>query len=319
MFGTRVEFASSLDLSTLNGLNGFIIQGIGPDDMTGGSVSSAGDVNDDGIDDVIITGSPFYNSHGYDGESYVVFGSNNGFAPVVEESITDKQSPANKLFKLLINDHVFRDPDGDNLTYSATLANDLPLPSWLIFDPNTVGFKGIPLSKDLGDLEIKLIATDSSNKSTSINFTLTVTDNLFPAVVELQQYLNDSNGFIINGINDFDRLGESVNSAGDVNGDGIDDLIIGAPNAGSDSYGTGESYVVFGRSSRFANSFDLSTLDGTNGFVIKGIDDFDRLGNSVSGAGDVNGDGIDDLIIGAPNADSNGKGGAGESYVVFGS
>ncbi len=65
-------------------------------------------------------------------------------------------------------------------------------------------------------------------------------------------------------------------------------------------------------------SINLADLNGTDGFVINGIDVFDSSGFSVSNAGDINGDGIDDLIIGASSADPNGKSGAGESYVVFG-
>ena len=53
----------------------------------------------------------------------------------------------------------------------------------------------------------------------------------------------------------------------------------------------------------FPNPFELSTLNGANGFVINGVDPLDFSGISVSGAGDVNGDGIDDLIIGSFVAD----------------
>ncbi|MCB1742510.1 MAG: FG-GAP repeat protein, partial [Gammaproteobacteria bacterium] len=105
--------------------------------------------------------------------------------------------------------------------------------------------------------------------------------------------------------------------AGDVNGDGFDDVLIGAQYADPDGKdNTGESYVVFGAAGGFQAEVELSSLDGSNGMALKGIDGGDYSG-IVGGAGDVNGDGFDDLIIGAPYADPDGNADVGESYVVL--
>ena len=128
-----------------------------------------------------------------------------------------------------------------------------------------------------------------------------------------------ANGFRLTGAAAVERsqLAGSVASAGDVNGDGYDDLIVGAAYADPNGSASGASYVVFGKASGFAASIDLSTLDGTTGFRLNGVAAWDGSGISVASAGDVNGDGYDDLIVGAKYADPHGSN-SGASYVVFG-
>ena len=101
-------------------------------------------------------------------------------------------------------------------------------------------------------------------------------------------------------------LGCSVSSAGDVNGDGFDDVIVGA-------YGS-----FFGGSGYTGSAFVYSGATGTSLWQFDGQAGLDELGNSVSGAGDVDGDGFDDLIVGAHKADPGGLGGAGSAYVYSG-
>ena len=130
--------------------------------------------------------------------------------------------------------------------------------------------------------------------------------------------LDGTNGFRLSGVAADDDSGHAVSTAGDVNGDGVDDLLIGAPCADPNGDVSGASYVVFGGAGvGSGGNLELSALDGTNGFRLSGVAAGDVSGGAVSTAGDVNGDGVDDLLIGASGADPNGEY-SGASYVVFG-
>ena len=213
------------------------------------------------------------------------------------------------------------DADGDMLSYSLSGMDA----ARFTIDPDTgeVRFRLAPDFEDPDDADgdnvynIIVTAFDGTNR-TDQPVAITVTDGI-EELVDLSR-LNGSNGFILNGIDAVDNSGFSVSSAGDVNGDGYDDLIIGAWGADPGGGGSGETYIVYGGASAPGRDgvLDLSDLDGTNGFILNGIDAGDSSGHSVSSAGDVNGDGYDDLIIGARYADPNGDFWAGETYIVYG-
>ncbi|MBT3218337.1 MAG: hypothetical protein HN348_04545 [Proteobacteria bacterium] len=106
----------------------------------------------------------------------------------------------------------------------------------------------------------------------------------------------------------YDRAGTSVSAAGDVNSDGYQDLLIGAPGEGSAEHLAGATYLILGSSSA-GSSMDLANANAK----LTGEGDYHSSGVSVSAAGDVDGDGFDDVVVGATGANDGGA-----AYLVLG-
>ncbi|MFC7498786.1 beta strand repeat-containing protein [Enterovirga sp. GCM10030262] len=270
-------FPSVIDLATFDPEYGFVISL--PAAASISSLSDAGDLNGDGFDDIII---------GDTGEdrAYVIFGRAGGYPALDAAAMAPGEG-------LVITDN----STGDNTGRSVSSLGDI----------NGDGLADIIVGAPQGD--------DGGNSAGEAY--VIYGSSTLPSAIDLTA-LTLSQGFVIRGDAEGDSAGRSVSSAGDVNGDGLDDILIGAPYGDNGGNGAGEAYLLFGRSTGFGNidlTFAFFTTD--NGIVIRGAESFDQAGSLVSSAGDVNGDGFDDMLVTAPyNSDAGYY--AGRIYVIFG-
>ena len=293
----------AFDLNNLDGDNGFTIFGIDPFDLAGFSVSTAGDFDNDGFDDILI-GAPGATVEDPTavGEAYVIFG-NDSF----DESLNlDDLNDIDGFEGFTLEGF---DPEFFGAGTVVTAAGDLngdEIADIAIGSPGAENDDG-----DAGAGQVYVIFGAEGDRLANFGETFELED------------LDGTNGFTIDGLEAEDTLGVSVSGVGDVNGDSIDDLLVGAPIADPEDNPNGEiidagiTYVIFGQAGGgFGSTFDLDDLDGTNGFAINGLDASDNLG-LITGAGDFDGDGTNDILVGADSiADEDTTGG--ELFIIFG-
>jgi len=290
------QFPPLLNLSDLDGSNGFVIYGIETADIAGASVAGPGDVNADGVKDLLVGAPGPYNyppqyfgpGAGY---AYVVFKSRSvGGAGVVDLQDLDGSNG----FTISGLDYL------DSLGIAVSAAGDFNGDQESDF---VVGaYRADPLARPEGGEIYVMYGGAGVGASGTVS----------PA------WLNGTNGFIAAGPEAYAGAGVFVDSAGDFNDDGWPDVLIGAPWADPHGEATGQVYVVYGGPDVGVMGFlDLGDLDGTNGLTINGTAPDDRTG-SCAGLGDFNGDSVDDIAIGAYRASPGGVYRAGQVYVVYG-
>lgn len=358
IFGKGTPFDASVDLQGLDGTNGFAIIAHPDDfgDLAGDSVDIAGDINGDGFNDIVI-GAPYASSATLgidDGAAMVVFGKAGGFDPVFDLGTLDgsngfifygdlnhRDFADDVKFAGDINDDGYGDilvGSDNNINFpaetfvvfgkaagfSATLAaSQIDGTNGFIFSGAASGHQVGEEVTNLGDINgdgipDMMVWESTSNQGVGQAHVLFGRAGDYSKVVSVES-LDGSNGFTITGIQAIDRFGEKLSFAEDINGDGIDDFLMGAWYANlPDAERVGAVYVLFGTQSGFAAEINVGNLTPDQGFVIYGETPGDFFGSAVSAAGDVNGDGIGDFLVGAQGADPNGIDSAGRTYLIYG-
>jgi len=332
--------------SIVGGTRGFVINGVDNGDLSGWAPAGVGDVNGDGIPDVAMqTKNPDFDDD--DGHVWVVFGKSSGTAVsgasitagtggfVIDGGDGDQLgwtldglgdmngdgfddlaigAPGNGFVYVVFGKSNTTAVDADDLATGAGGFRIFPTPfdidiGRLVSGAGDVNGDGIP------DL---LIGDDfeSPNSRAQAGITYVVFGKIDNSNIDLDDIIAGAGGFAVSGARAGDSSGGNAAGAGDVNGDGLGDIIIGArgvnPSSRNDA---GAAYVVFGKTNTTA--VDLLDVEaGTGGFVINGAFANGFAGTGVSSAGDVNGDGLADLVVGANEA--TGVSAPGRVYVVYG-
>jgi VCBS repeat-containing protein len=257
----------------------------------------------------------------------------NESAPQVAAAIGAQEAEVDQTFSWQVPGGVFVDPDGDRLSYRASLANGDALPDWLVFDAGTASFSGTPSVGNLGDYAVRVTAIDPLGAEVSAEFALSVVTA--PAMPLTGGAGDDA--LTGNGTFDGGAGNDTITALGDNNtfvynlGDGTDHITTGGSgNVLSFGTGIGVDDLVLGLGSLKlqigTDPNDAIHFETFNPLNVSGVQPFERIqfadGTSLTYADliargfDLKGTVGDDVIVGT-NASDRMAGGAGNDVYRF--
>jgi hypothetical protein len=292
-------------------------------DQFGSSVDSAGDVNGDGFDDVIISATYNDETAPSAGKVYVHNGTTNGLDSA--NPWTDLGEGGGDVYGSIVSgagdingdgygDIIVGAPGNDSgginsgkvYVYNGSVTGLLKSNNWTVVGEAANDYFGDAVAS-AGDV--------NGDGYDDIIVGATYNDHGASNGGKIYLYNGSGSGLVkdrateIVGTRNNGHFGQAVGSAGDVNADGYDDIIVGAPWDNEGGSQAGKVYVYHG---------SPRGVIKTPAWSVVGDSILAYFGNSVNSAGDVNGDGYDDVIIGASNNDESGNN-AGKVYVYLGS
>ncbi len=222
-------------------------------------------------------------------------------------NITIQDADLNGFEMVTLNGSASSDPDGSVVSWSWA-ENGLQIASGV----------STALSFSLGTHSVELTVTDNQGATAVDTIIVSVVAPSTPPPPALPPLIADAileSNQMHSGSFDPALMGWSVDSAGDVNGDGFEDVIVGARgwDAAGGLFDEGAVFVFLGSANGIVG-FNPATAHA----IIQSSEANSEFGSSVAGAGDVNRDGFDDIIVGAPLASPSGLGVSGAAYIFHG-